>query len=215
MENVKKTKTVKPVSNGSTKQKKKMSKGGIVLLVGIIVILIPVLIFGGILLSAALETGKPVVGSRFTNDLQPSISDSATSSLETTIKSISGVEDCEIVLKSAQYRINVDTSDSLSENQVEELAVDVYNAVNSALPVSTYFTATDSMKMYDLAINVYTKLEEPHIYYLLTKNSNMDAYSIQCVSEAVDEDLAAELRGENVNTDSTDASSEGEDTTQE
>lgn len=212
MENVKKT---KPVNNtGATKQKKKLSKGGIVLLVGIIVILIPLLIFGGILLSAALETGKPVEGSRFTNDLNPAISNSQTSSLESSIKAISGVEDCEIVLKSAQYRINVDATDSLSDSQVKELAVNVYNTVNSTLPVSTYFTATDSMKMYDLAVNVYTQLEEPHIYYLLTKNSNMSEYSLQCVSSAVDEDLASELRGENV-TDSTDENVDEESTTEE
>lgn len=212
MENMKKT---KPVNNtGATKQKKKLSKGGIVLLVGIIVILIPCLIFGGILLSAALETGKPVEGSRFTNDLNPAISNSQTSSLESSIKAISGVEDCEIVLKSAQYRVNVDATDSLSDSQVKELAVNVYNAVNSTLPVSTYFTATDSMKMYDLAVNVYTQLEEPHIYYLLTKNSNMSEYSLQCVSSAVDEDLASELRGENV-TDSTDENVDEESTTEE
>lgn len=212
MENMKKT---KPVNNtGATKQKKKLSKGGIVLLVGIIVILIPLLIFGGILLSAALETGKPVEGSRFTNDLNPAITNSQTTSLESSIKAISGVEDCEIVLKSAQYRINVDATDSLSDSQVKELAVNVYNTVNSTLPVSTYFTATDSMKMYDLAVNVYTQLEEPHIYYLLTKNSNMSEYSLQCVSSAVDEDLASELRGENV-TDSTDENVDEESTTEE
>ena len=34
------------------------------------------------------------------------------------------------------------------------------------------------------------------IYYLLTKNSKMDTYSLQCVSRAVDEDLAKDLRGE-------------------
>lgn len=212
MENMKKT---KPVNNtGATKQKKKLSKGGIVLLVGIIVILIPLLIFGGILLSAALETGKPVEGSRFTNDLNPTITNSQTTSLESSIKAISGVEDCEIVLKSAQYRVNVDATDSLSDSQVKELAVNVYNTVNSTLPVSTYFTATDSMKMYDLAVNVYTQLEEPHIYYLLTKNSNMSEYSLQCVSSAVDEDLASELRGENV-TDSTDENVDEESTTEE
>lgn len=212
MENMKKT---KPVNNtGATKQKKKLSKGGIVLLVGIIVILIPLLIFGGILLSAALETGKPVEGSRFTNDLNPAITNSQTTSLESSIKAISGVEDCEIVLKSAQYRVNVDATDSLSDSQVKELAVNVYNTVNSTLPVSTYFTATDSMKMYDLAVNVYTQLEEPHIYYLLTKNSNMSEYSLQCVSSAVDEDLASELRGENV-TDSTDENVDEESTTEE
>lgn len=200
MENIKKVNTQNQVKIKT--KKKKMSKGGIVLLVGIIVILIPCLIFGGILLSAALETGKPVSGSRFNNDLNPSISNSNTKSLETTISAMSGVESCEIVLKSAQYRVNVNTTDSLSESQIKDLAVDVYNAVNTALPISTYFTSTDSEKMYDLSINVYNYISEDDdtmIYYILTKNSNMDTYSLQCVSSAVDEDLAAELRGETSN----------------
>ena len=200
MENIKKVNTQNQVKIKT--KKKKMSKGGIVLLVGIIVILIPCLIFGGILLSAALETGKPVSGSRFNNDLNPSISNSNTKSLETTISAMSGVESCEIVLKSAQYRVNVNTTDSLSDSQIKDLAVDVYNAVNTALPISTYFTSTDSEKMYDLSINVYNYISENDdtmIYYILTKNSNMDTYSLQCVSSAVDEDLAAELRGETSN----------------
>ena len=200
MENIKKVNTQNQVKIKT--KKKKMSKGGIVLLVGIIVILIPCLIFGGILLSAALETGKPVSGSRFNNDLNPSISNSNTKSLETTISAMSGVESCEIVLKSAQYRVNVNTTDSLSESQIKDLAVDVYNAVNTALPITTYFTSTDSEKMYDLSINVYNYISEDDdtmIYYILTKNSNMDTYSLQCVSSAVDEDLAAELRGETSN----------------
>lgn len=179
------------------KKKKKMSKGAIVLLVGAIIILIPCLIFGGILLSAALETGKPVVGNRFNNDLNPSISKSATSSLESSIKALSGVEKCNIELTSAQYRVNVDTVDSLSDSEIQELVVEVYNLVNQELPISTYFTATDSEKMYDLAINVYTTTSDDNIYYILTKNSKMTAYSIQCVSSPVDEDLAKELRGEN------------------
>lgn len=194
------------------KKKKKMSKGGIVLLVGIIIILIPCLIFGGILLSAALETGKPVVGNRFNNDLNPSISSSATSNLESSIKALSGVEKCSIELTSAQYRVNVDTVDSLSDLEIQELVVEVYNLVNKELPVSTYFTATDSKKMYDLAINVYNNTNDGNIYYILTKNSKMTAYSIQCVSSPVDEDLAKDLRGEN--TPSTEDTTT-EDTTEE
>ncbi len=194
------------------KKKKKMSKGGIVLLVGAIIILIPCLIFGGILLSAALETGNPVVGNRFNNDLNPSISSSATSSLENSIKALSGVEDCNIVLTSAQYRVNVDTVDSLSDSEIQSLVVEVYNLVNQQLPVSTYFTSTDSEKMYDLSINVYNTTSDGNIYYILTKNSKMTAYSIQCVSSPVDEDLAKELRGEN--TPSTEDTST-EDTSEE
>ena len=55
--------------------------------------------------------------------------------------------------------------------------------------------------MYDLAINVYNFVDannENMTYYILTKNSKMEAYSLQCVSEPVDEDLAKELRGETV-----------------
>lgn len=180
------------------KNKKKLSKGGIVLLVAAIVILIPCLIFGGILLSAALESGKPVVGNRFNNDLNPSISSSATSNLEKSIKALSGVEKCSIELTSAQYRVNVDTDDSLSDAEIQNLVVEVYNLVNQELPVSTYFTATDSEKMYDLSINVYNTTSDDNIYYILTKNSKMTAYSIQCVSSPVDEELAKDLRGENV-----------------
>ncbi len=197
MENVKKQNS----SNKTVKTKKKMSKGGIVLLVSSLIILVPCLIFGGILLKSALETGKPVVGSRFDNDLEPAITSSNTSSLTTTIKAISGVEDCEIVLTSAQYRVNVNAQDSLSSSEIEALAKKVYDAVNNELPISTYFTATDSKKMYDLSINVYNYVKEDDdnmIYYILTKNSKMSEYSIQCVSEPVDEELAEELRGENV-----------------
>lgn len=197
MENIKKQNS----SNKTVKTKKKMSKGGIVLLISSLIILVPCLIFGGILLKSALETGKPVVGSRFDNDLEPAITSSNTSSLTTTIKAISGVEDCEIVLTSAQYRVNVNAQDSLSSSEIEDLAKNVYDAINNELPVSTYFTATDSKKMYDLSINVYNYVKEDDdnmIYYILTKNSKMSDYSIQCVSEPVDEELAKDLRGENV-----------------
>ena len=196
------------------KPKKKLSKGAIVLIIALIVVLIPCLVFGGILLKSALQTGTPVLGSRFENDLKPAISDSDTSSLKSSIEAISNVEKCEIVLKSAQYRINVDVKDSLDSSQIESLCVEIYNAVDSKLPVSTYFTASSSMKMYDLSINVYNFIDSESdnmIYYILTKNSQMDSYSLQCVSEPVDEDLAKELRGEaNIQTGTGDAAVGGE-----
>ena len=180
------------------KPRKKLSKGGLVLLIGCIIIAIPCLIFGGILLGSAIQTGKPVVGSRFDNDLNPAINSSDTKSLESSIKTIGGVENCEIVLTSAQYRINVDTDDSLTSEQIESLCVEVYNAVNNKLPISTYFTSANGKKMYDLAINVYNFVDESDAmtYYILTKNGQMSEYSIQCVSSPQDEELAKELRGE-------------------
>lgn len=179
------------------KGKKKLSKGALVLIISLIIILIPCLIFGGILISAALESGKPVDGNRFKGDLNPAITSSNTSSIKNSIEALSGVEKCDIELTSAQYRVNVDTVDTLTDKQIEDLCVDIYNIVNKELPMATYFTASSSEKMYDLAVNVYNKIDGDNIYYILTKNSKMDTYSVQCVSSAVDEELASDLRGEN------------------
>ena len=179
------------------KGKKKLSKGTLVLIISLIIILIPCLIFGGILISAALESGKPVDGNRFKGDLNPAITSSNTSSIKNSIEALSGVEKCDIELTSAQYRVNVDTVDTLTDKQIEDLCVDIYNIVNKELPMATYFTASSSEKMYDLAVNVYNKIDDDNIYYILTKNSKMDTYSVQCVSSAVDEELASDLRGEN------------------
>lgn len=179
------------------KGKKKLSKGALVLIISLIIILIPCLIFGGILISAALESGKPVDGNRFKGDLNPAITSSNTSSIKNSIEALSGVEKCDIELTSAQYRVNVDTVDTLTDKQIEDLCVDIYNIVNKELPMATYFTASSSEKMYDLAISVYNKIDDNNIYYILTKNSKMDTYSVQCVSSAVDEELASDLRGEN------------------
>ena len=179
------------------KGKKKLSKGALVLIISLIIILIPCLIFGGILISAALESGKPVDGNRFKGDLNPAITSSNTSSIKNSIEALSGVEKCDIELTSAQYRVNVDTVDTLTDKQIEDLCVDIYNIVNKELPMATYFTASSSEKMYDLAVNVYNKIDDDNIYYILTKNSKMDTYSVQCVSSAVDEELTSDLRGEN------------------
>lgn len=179
------------------KGKKKLSKGALVLIISLIIILIPCLIFGGILIFAALESGKPVDGNRFKGDLNPAITSSNTSSIKNSIEALSGVEKCDIELTSAQYRVNVDTVDTLTDKQIEDLCVDIYNIVNKELPMATYFTASSSEKMYDLAVNVYNKIDDDNIYYILTKNSKMDTYSVQCVSSAVDEELASDLRGEN------------------
>lgn len=180
------------------KGKKKLSKGALVLIISLIIILIPCLIFGGILISAALESGKPVDGNRFKGDLNPAITSSNTSNIKNSIEALSGVEKCDIELTSAQYRVNVDTVDTLTDKQIEDLCVDIYNIVNKELPMATYFTASSSEKMYDLAVNVYNKIDDDNIYYILTKNSKMDTYSVQCVSSAVDEELASDLRGENI-----------------
>ena len=184
------------------KKRKRLSKSALVLIIGLLIIAIPVIIFLAILGIAALQTHSPREGSRFDNDLDPKITNSDVSSLEDTLKSISSVESVEVVLSEGQLKIFIDTSDSLTEEQVDSILTDAYNKVNSKLPVNTYFTATDSRKMYDLQINVYTTPEASPIgatnsrqYKLLHKNSTEDQYGIDDMAHPKDPALAAELEG--------------------
>ena len=195
-------------------KKRKLSRAALIIICGIIIILIPCLILGGILLSAALQTGNPIFGDRYKGDLEPAITETNMENIEKSVSSISGVEKCDAVLTSGQLRINVDTKDSLSSEEIETLVDEVYAKVKSELPIGTYFTSGNGKKMYDLAINVYNfikKDDESMIYYILNKNAMMDGESIQCVSEPLDADLAAELRGENIVTEDPEAGSNQND----
>lgn len=184
------------------KNKKKLSKPAIVLIVACVIIAIPIVTFLVILLSASLKTGTPILGDRFKNDLNPSISSNNESAIVSKVKSLDNVDDCEIVMTSAQFRVNVDAGDSISESDAASIGDKVYDIVNAELPVNTYFTISSSgAKMYDLAINVYNYVPEDSndsnfISYLITKNSKMDSPSKSFVNKPVSEELAKELRGE-------------------
>ena len=184
------------------KEKKRLSRSAIVLIVGLIIIAIPVCIFLGILGVSAMQTGTPREGSRFDGDLDPAITEANVESLKTKLSALSSVEDLEVVLSQGQLRIFIDTVDTLSEEQVDSLLTSAYNAVNSELPISTYFTASESKKMYDLQINVYTSAEASAVgddsgrqYKLLHKNSAEETYGIDDLAHPKDPALAAELEG--------------------
>ena len=194
---VKKEKQVK-----EKKQKKKLSRSAIVLIVGLIIIAIPVCIFLAILGISALQTGSPREGSRFNGDLDPAITKNNVSNLESKLSQISGTENVEVVLSEGQLRIFIDTNDNLDEGQIDSILTNAYNTVNGELPISTYFTATESKKMYDLQINVYTTAEASEIgssnsrqYKLLHKNSMEATYGIDDLAHPKDPALAAELEG--------------------
>ncbi|MBR4461505.1 MAG: hypothetical protein IKS51_02875 [Erysipelotrichaceae bacterium] len=194
MSEIKQTKT--------KKKKKRLSKSALILIIGTIIIAIPVIAFLTILGISALQTGSPREGSRFDADLDPAITEQAVASLKTDLESIGSVDSVEVVLSEGQLRIFIDTRDSLSEEEVDSIVTSAYNKVNSALPVNTYFTATDSKRMYDLQINVYTTAEASPIgaensrqYKLLHKNSMEETYSIDDMAHPKDPALAAELEG--------------------
>ena len=183
-------------------EKKKLSKSALVLIIGLIIIAIPVLVFVGILDVSALQTGTPREGSRFNGDLDPAITNSEVSTLKSDIEALGTFDSVEVILSEGQLKIYVDTQDSMSESQIDTLITNIYNKVNSNLPVSTYFTSTDSKRMYDLVINVYTTAEASEIgatnsrvYKVLHKNAAEETYTIEDLAHPKDPDLAAELEG--------------------
>lgn len=184
------------------RKRKKLSKSALVLIIGLFIIAIPIIIFLAILGISALQTGTPREGSRFDNDLDPAITSGDVEFLQDDISTISSIENVEVILSQGQLKVYIDTNDNLTEEQVDSIVTNAYNKVNSKLPINTYFTATDSRKMYDLQINVYTVAEASPIgaensrqYKLLHKNSTESQYSIDDLAHPKDPNLAAELEG--------------------
>ena len=182
------------------KKKKKLSKSAIVLIIGIAIIAIPCLIFAVILGVSVLQKGTPRNGTRFDNDLVNEISKDSVTDIETDLKSISNVEEVEVILSEGQLKVYIDTNDSLSEEDIDAIISSAYNKVTSKLPVSSYFTRTASAKMYDLQINVYTSVESSsnRQYKVLHKNSSEETYQIDDLVHPKDENLKNELEGKNI-----------------
>ena len=194
----------RPLKREKTKnrEKKRLSRSALVLIIGIIIIAIPVLIFAGILGISWLQTGTPREGSRFDGDLQPAITDNDITAIKTDLSAIGSVDSVEVILSQGQLKIFIDTNDTLSEEQVDSIVMSAYNKVIGRLPVGTYFTGDDSKKMYDLQINVYTSPSASAIgdengrqYKLLHKNSTEETYGIDDMAHPKDPALAAELEG--------------------
>ena len=182
--------------NKTVKKKRKLSKPAIFLIVGIIIIVVPCLIFGGILLSSAMNTGTPIFGDRYEGDLDPAITSEDMSKIKGEIEALEGVESVDVVLPSGQLRVNINTDDSLSKDEIKELINSAYEIVKVDLPLETYFTSSDTKKMYDLAINAYNFInaeDDGMIYYELTKNAMSENEIIQLVSEPLNPELVEEI----------------------
>ena len=167
-----------------------------ILWAGLIFFSIPVLILVVILLQSSLQTGKVIEGNRFNNDLNPEISKSVLETLKNELMALDGHVVSEVNLEAATLMINVEVDASYDQEAFVETASKIYTLVEEALPISTYFTSSDSMKMYDLQIDVYNRNTDKSInlHTILTKNANMLSYQIQDVSTALNPTLAEELR---------------------
>lgn len=180
------------------KKKKPVRKADIILIVGLIIIALPFCVLGWFLISAQMASGKPNLGDRYANDLDPAITASQQGDIEKDIKTIDGVEKANVELTTATLRVYVDINDSAVETEAVSIANQAYDKVINVLDPSVYFSQHDNMKMYDLEVHVYNladnREDESFVYVIKLKNSNMDESTIQTVSKAQDEALAKQLR---------------------
>ncbi len=200
----KKTKTTRPSSSGSGQVRKKSAarrkadrRTTIIFWVALVLFLLPFIILGFILLSAAMDTGKPILGDRYKDDLDPAITSSELSQVESAVKSVGGVEGTFTNLATGTLRVYADISDSADAETAKSSAEQVYSAVTSVLNPSTYFTQNNGKKMYDLEVHVFNQnkdTESNFVYVIETKTSSMEAPIIQVVSEPIDAELAESLR---------------------
>lgn len=182
------------------KKKRKTHATGILFTVCLILVLAPFVVMGWILFSSSMDTGTPVLGNRYEGDLDPAITKSQLEEVETAVKGLSGQDDAFVTMKTATLRVYVDIADDANVDTANAKADEVYNTVASILDPAVYFTKTDSKKMYDMEIHVYTIPErtdaegENFVYVINTKTSNMSEPAKQTVSVAKDQAVADKLR---------------------
>lgn len=142
-------------SNKKSKQvKQKNTKSNILYIVATVVILIPLLMLGYIYFSTKENKGKPTVGNRFDNALVGKIEQNQIDQVKSSLK-YDKAENVEINLTSATLRITIDLQDTCGKSDVDSVLNDAYKKTTQILPVETYFTNKDDVKMYDLDIHVY------------------------------------------------------------
>ncbi|MBR3128786.1 MAG: heavy-metal-associated domain-containing protein [Solobacterium sp.] len=192
------TKKKKKTTNTKTRKRRSGNRTAIIFWVCLALILIPALIFGWVLISAAMDTGKPVVGDRFKDDLNPAITKDQLSDIKNGVKNVTGVESVDVQLASGTLRVYADIEDSAGGDTVKARCSEVYSAVTSVLDPAVYFSQHDNMKMYDLEVHVYNLSDDrdsdAFAYAIETKTSYMAEPQTQLVSEPVNAELAQQLR---------------------
>jgi hypothetical protein len=199
-ENEKKPITIRPKKNVKNRiMAIDWDRTKITLLFCTIVLLIPTIFFVYILLSAFTNTGKPIIGNRFKDDLNPAIQSAEIKTVQSNIANMTYVESIKIELKVATVRMYVVVNSLVAKEDYEKFALSIYEEVVKIWPEDQYFTVINNLqKQYDIEIHVLNTLtdieSEDFIYYLLVKNSAMDAAKGQLVSEPINPELASNLR---------------------
>lgn len=182
-----------------SKKKKTNKRSNILYWIAGIVILIPCILLAYIYFGAKENSGKPTVGNRFDDSLNPAITEEQLTKLKSTLK-FDGVDNIEVNLISATLRINIDTKDDADSGTVKSLMNEAYDDVDEVLPIKTYFTNNDkSEKMYDLEVHVYNYIpDESHssddqIYMIKTKTSAAKKANVSTPSSPKNKKVAEKL----------------------
>jgi len=169
----------------------------IAFIAALVLFLLPFLILGYIILSAARDTGRPVIGERYKGDHDPAITKSDLERVESSVKSVSGVESTMVNLATGTLRVYADISDSATADNAKSTAQEIYSSVTSILDPNTYFSQNNGKKMYDLEVHVFNQNsseDADFVYVIETFTSSMEQPVVQLVSEPIDAELAENLR---------------------
>lgn len=174
----------------------KMLESKITTLIALVLLLTPVLGFGYIIYRDSSQTGEPVVGSRYDNNLEPKITEEQLSTIKASLVDEMILSN-KVTLKSSTLRVYVEVAEETSKDSIKELAGTVYDLVTEKLPVETYFSNDGSRKMYDLEIHVYNnstdRSSEEFIYFEIIKSSSVEERIEEFITDAKNEDFKAEV----------------------
>lgn len=146
------------------------------------------------IIPASMRSGTPVIGSRFEGDLDPAISEESLTAVKEGIAQLENAEGVELHLVTGTVRIFISTGDMVDEARMNALVQEAYTVLTAELPVETYFTTVDTKQMYDIEINVYSRLveegeEQPFIYVMGNKSAIRADLRIQTLTTPVSQEL--------------------------
>ena len=175
---------------------KRMLEAKTTTLIALLILVMPFLVFGLIIYRDSSQTGEPVVGDRYENQLDPAITDTQLDTINSSLVDESIISK-KVTLKSSTLRIYLEVDAAESKDAIKALANTAYETVAETLPIETYFTLEGSKKMYDLEVHVYNNAEdrdsEEFVYYQIIKSSSLEEIDGEFVSEARDPNFRDEV----------------------
>lgn len=171
----------------------KRKKPHIILVLVVIILIIPLVVLGTILFSSLEDSSQPVVAHRFEDELNPKITEEQLASVKSALN-YDNVDSIEVNSISATVRVMLNVKDDMSAEDINWMVNDAYSKIDGILPIATYFTNTETTKMYDLEINVYNVTSgENKIYYCISKTGGAETYTLDVLSTPKNQEVTNDI----------------------